>query len=231
MSGRPAEAAPPANAAQETRPVRLDVIDLGTRDYALALDFQRQMVELRIKGEIPDTLILVEHPPVLTLGRQATQANLLVNEAYLAQQGIGLYRIERGGEVTYHGPGQIVGYPIISLKERGISPGAYLRMLEEALIAAIDAYGLKAGRANGFTGAWVGSEKVAAIGIAVRRWVTYHGFAFNVESNLAHFDLIVPCGIQGKGVTSLSRLLGRSVPMAEAQRVIVREFKRVFGYL
>jgi lipoate-protein ligase B len=218
-------------AASELRPVRLDVVDLGTRDYALALEYQKKTVELRMLGVCPDTLILVEHPSVLTLGRQATEANLLVDQAYLATQGIGLYRVERGGEVTYHGPGQIVGYPIISLKERGVSPGAYLRMLEDALIAAIDAFGLQAGRMDGFTGAWVGSEKVAAIGIAVRRGVTYHGFAFNVEPNLAHFDLIVPCGIQGKGVTSLSKLLGRSVPMAEAQRVIVREFKRVFGYL
>jgi lipoyl(octanoyl) transferase len=200
--------------------------------YADGLELQQRLVEQRKADGIPDQLLLLEHPPVITLGVKAKTgtANVLATPERLAAQGVGLFETGRGGDVTYHGPGQLVGYPIVSLKPDRCDVHRYVRDLEEVLIRAAGTFGVTADRAPGLTGIWVGSEKLAAIGVRIARWVTSHGFAFNVTTNLAHFDLIVPCGISDRGVTSLERLLGRSVPMAEVEDAVIDAFRDVFGY-
>jgi lipoyl(octanoyl) transferase len=210
----------------------LHVRRLGIVGYADGLELQQQLVEQRKADEIPDQLLLLEHPPVITLGvkAKAGSANVLATPEALAAQGVGLFETGRGGDVTYHGPGQLVGYPIISLKPDRCDVHRYVRDLEEVLIRAAGTFGVTAGRAEGLTGIWVGAEKLAAIGVRIARWVTSHGFAFNVTTNLAHFNLIVPCGITDKGVTSLERLLGRPVPMAEVEEAVTGAFREVFGY-
>jgi lipoyl(octanoyl) transferase len=210
----------------------LRVRRLGVVAYADGLELQKQLVEQRKADEIPDQLLLLEHPPVITLGVKAKtgSANVLATPEMLAAQGVGLFETGRGGDVTYHGPGQLVGYPIISLKPDRCDVHRYVRDLEEVLIRAAGTFGVTAARAAGLTGIWVGSEKLAAIGVRIARWVTSHGFAFNVTTNLSHFNLIVPCGITDRGVTSLERLLGRSVPMAEVEDAVIQAFRDVFGY-
>lgn len=212
------------------------VIWLGERDYQEVWDLQKEMAAQRFAGEIPDTLLLLEHPPTLTLGRAADPAHLLASPETLAREKVTVIESDRGGDITYHGPGQLVGYPIFNLQEPPHTPDlhAYLRKIEEALIRALEAFGIKAGRFPGYTGVWVGldtphPEKIAAIGIRASRWITMHGFALNVVPNLAHFDLIVPCGIQGYGVTSLSRLLGREVTVEEVRPPVIAAFAEVFG--
>jgi lipoyl(octanoyl) transferase len=212
--------------------VDLQVRRLGVVAYVDGLELQARLVEERKAGEIPDQLLLLEHPPVITLGvkAKAGTANVLASPEALAAQGVGLFETGRGGDVTYHGPGQLVGYPIISLKPDRCDVHRYVRDLEEVLIRAAGAFGVSAARSAGLTGIWVGHQKLAAIGVRIARWVTSHGFAFNVTTNLAHFNLIVPCGITDKGVTSLERLLGRPVPMAEVEDAVIRAFRDVFGY-
>lgn len=212
--------------------VELHVRRLGTIPYAEGLELQKRLVEQRKAGEIPDQLLLLEHPPVITLGVKAKSgtANVLATPEMLSAQGVGLFETGRGGDVTYHGPGQLVGYPIISLKPHRCDVHRYVRDLEEVLIRTAGTFGVTAGRSEGLTGIWVGSEKLAAIGVRIARWVTSHGFAFNVTTNLSHFDLIVPCGITDKGVTSLARLLGRPVPMAEVEVAVIHAFREVFDY-
>ena len=209
----------------------LQVRRLGVVAYADALDLQKQLVEDRKADRIPDQLLLLEHPPVITLGvkTRSDRSHVLASSEELTAQGVELFETGRGGDVTYHGPGQLVGYPIISLKPDRCDVHQYVRDLEEVLIRVAAAFGVEAGRAAGLTGVWVGDEKLAAIGVRIARWVTSHGFAFNVSTDLAHFGLIVPCGIAGKGVTSLERLLGRPVPMAQVEDAAVREFAAVFG--
>jgi lipoyl(octanoyl) transferase len=210
----------------------LHVRRLGVVPYADGLELQQQLVEQRKADGIPDQLLLLEHPPVITLGVKAKSGttNVLATPERLAAQGVGLFETGRGGDVTYHGPGQLVGYPIVSLKPDRCDVHRYVRDLEEVLIRAAGTFGVTADRAPGLTGIWVGSEKLAAIGVRIARWVTSHGFAFNVTTNLSHFDLIVPCGISDRGVTSLERLLGRSVPMAEVEDAVIYAFRDVFGY-
>jgi lipoyl(octanoyl) transferase len=205
---------------------------LGVVAYADGLELQTRLVEQVKAGEIPDQLLLLEHPPVITLGvkAKAGSANVLATPEALAAQGVGLFETGRGGDVTYHGPGQLVGYPIISLKPDRCDVHRYVRDLEEVLIRAAGTFGVTAARSQGLTGIWVGSEKLAAIGVRIARWVTSHGFAFNVTTNLSHFDLIVPCGITDKGVTSLERLLGHPVPMAEVEEAVIVAFRDVFQY-
>ncbi len=216
-----------------TKPPELWVIDLGLRPYAEALVIQRDVARRRITGEIPeDVLLLVEHPPVITLGRSAKGRNLLFSPALLQARGVELFEVERGGDVTFHGPGQLVGYPIIDLKRHRQDLHWYLRQVEEALIQALATYALPAGRVEKFTGVWVGpnhpeeaqatrdlasrqsgpewSRKIASIGVHARDWVTWHGFALNVATDLSFFDLMVPCGIAGVTMTSLARELGPS---------------------
>jgi lipoyl(octanoyl) transferase len=198
--------------------------------YAEALDLQRSLVEERKAGRIPDTLLLLQHPPVITLGVRGDggRANIVAAPERLAALGIDVHETGRGGDVTYHGPGQIVGYPIVDLKPDRCDVHRYVRDVEEVMIRVCADWGVSAGRIAGLTGAWVAAEKIGAIGVRISRWVTSHGFAFNVSPALDHFQLIVPCGISDRGVTSLARLTGRDVPLADVEQAIVRHFGCVF---
>jgi lipoyl(octanoyl) transferase len=195
------------------RPLRVRRLDRVP--YADGLDLQARLVEERQAGEIPDTLLLLEHDPVFTLGRNARRENVLLSESDLRERGFDLFESGRGGDVTYHGPGQLVGYPILDLSPDRRDVHRYVRDLEEVMIRCCADHAIEAGRVEGLSGAWVGKDKIGAIGVRISRWVTSHGFAFNVSSDLSAFGLIVPCGIRDRGVTSLERLLGRPVPMDE----------------
>jgi lipoate-protein ligase B len=182
------------------------VMNLGVRSYAEVLSFQRDVAARRITGEIPqDVLILVEHPPVVTLGRRKEDNKLPVSEAFLRHRGIELFEVERGGGVTFHGPGQVVGYPIFNLERHRQDLHWYLRQVEEALIRTLAAYDISAERNVGFTGVWTNARKIASIGVHARAWVTWHGFALNVTTDLSYFDLMTPCGIDGVVMTSVAR--------------------------
>jgi lipoyl(octanoyl) transferase len=209
------------------RPV--EIRHLGRVPYREALALQRSLVEDRRAERIGDVLLLVEHPPVLTLGVRGDggRSHVLATEETLAARGIELCETGRGGDVTYHGPGQIVGYPIIDLKPDRCDVHRYVRDLEEVLIRAVADFGVNASRIQGLTGVWAGSEKLAAIGVRIARWVTSHGFALNVTTNLEEFGLIVPCGIADRGVTSLARL-GCGAGLRDVEASIVRHFCAVF---
>jgi lipoate-protein ligase B len=210
----------------------LTYLDIGREAYEPTLRLQERLVQ-RVKAAPEERayLVLVEHfPAVITLGRSTRGAPLVASRALLRAEGIEVHESSRGGDVTYHGPGQVVGYPILRLDLHGRDVHRYLRDLEEVLIRLLAQFGVEGRRAAGLTGVWVGGEKVAAIGVAVTRWVSYHGFALNVSTNLGHFDLIVPCGIRGCGVTSLERLLGRKVSVAEVQAPLVECMVGVFGF-
>jgi len=199
--------------------------------YSEGLEIQKGLVEQRKAGAIPDQLLLLQHPPVITLGVKSRndRSHIVASPDLLASEGVEVFETGRGGDVTYHGPGQLVGYPIIDLKPDRCDVHQYVRDLEEVMILMGAAFGVEAGRIPGLTGAWVGNEKLAAIGVRIARWVTSHGFAFNVNTALNHFDLIVPCGITDKGVTSLSKLIGRDIPMEEVEEVAVESFRQVFN--
>lgn len=209
----------------------IEIRRLGRIGYAEGLELQKQLVEQRKAGEIPDQLLLLEHPPVITLGVKTrnNQTNIVATPEVLAEEGVSVFETGRGGDVTYHGPGQLVGYPIIDLKPDRCDVHRYVRDIEEVMIRAAASFGVEAGRLPGLTGAWVGNDKLAAIGVRISKWVTSHGFAFNVNTALNHFDFIVPCGITDKGVTSLEKLLGRHVEMAEVENAIERAFVEVFS--
>jgi lipoyl(octanoyl) transferase len=209
----------------------IEVRRLGTMGYADALALQQTLVEERRAGRVPDLLLLVEHPHVLTLGvrTDAGRTHVLAAPDVLRARGVEIHETGRGGDVTYHGPGQIVGYPIVDLNPDRRDVHRYVRNLEEVLIRAAADYGITAGRIDGLTGVWVNGEKLAAIGVRIARWVTSHGFALNVTTDLEYFKLIVPCGIADRGVTSLTRLLGREVPREEVEQRIVTRFSEVFG--
>jgi lipoyl(octanoyl) transferase len=211
-------------------PRELEIRCLGTVGYADALELQKRLVEQRKAGVIPDQLLLLEHPPVITLGAKSRndRSHVLETPDALAARGVELFETGRGGDVTYHGPGQLVGYPIMDLRPDRCDVHRYVRDLEEALIRAVAELGIHAERSTGLTGIWVGQEKLAAIGVRIARWVTSHGFALNVSTNLAHFGMIVPCGIADKGVTSLEKLLGRPVPMPDVQHAVLQAFAAVF---
>lgn len=202
------------------------VLDWGRTDYLAAKERQEAMVAQHIAGEIGDTLVFTEHNPVFTVGmRQGAEQHLVWNAEQLGREGVAVSPTNRGGDITYHGPGQIVGYPIVSLDRRR-DLHAYLRFLEQVLINTAGTFGLAASRRDGLTGIWLGTRKVAAIGIAVKRWVAYHGFALNVSPNLAHFGGIVPCGIASNDgtVTSLAAELATAPTIAEVQTILAREF-------
>jgi lipoyl(octanoyl) transferase len=201
---------------------------LGRISYAEGLDVQAQLVAERQAGQIPDTLLLLEHEPVFTLGRNARPENMLFSAESLRERGYDVFETGRGGDVTYHGPGQIVGYPILDLNPDRRDVHRYVRDLEEVMIRTCADYGIVAGRIAGLTGAWVGDAKVGAIGVRIARWVTSHGFALNVCTDLSPFDLIVPCGIRGRGVTSLERLVGQPVSVDEATTGLAGHFADVF---
>ena len=182
------------------------VVNLGTVPYEDALELQRALARDRISGAIPeDMLLLLEHPPVVTLGRATKQRNLISSEEFLASKGVELFEVERGGDVTFHGPGQLVGYPIIDLKRHRLDLHWYLRQVEQALIDTLAAYSIPAERNVGFTGVWTNGRKIASIGVHARDWVTWHGFALNVTTDLSYFDFIIPCGIDGVTMTSIER--------------------------
>ena len=201
---------------------------LHTVTYENGMKLQQKLVELRQRDEIEDQLLLLEHPPVITLGRGGDTSNLLAPPQVLAEQRVRFFETTRGGDITYHGPGQIVGYPILHLGENNRDVRKYVTKLEEVLIRTVAEYGITAERLEGKRGIWVGTNKIAAIGVRIARWVTSHGWALNVSTNLDHFRLITPCGIQGMGVTSIERETGRSVPLDEVREVLARNFSAIF---
>ncbi len=208
----------------------LNIIDLGTTRYLAAWDFQKKMVRDRAEGIIPDTLLITEHEPVLTMGRGTDLRNLLVSEKTLRESGVDLHEVERGGDITFHGPGQAVLYPIIDLRERGRDVRRYLRDLEQFVIESLADLGLEASVKDGLTGIWVNDLKVGAIGVAVSKWIAYHGVAINVNTDLDYFKLINPCGITQYPVGSVSRLVGREIKLAHFNDLLVKHFVEYFDY-
>ncbi len=219
--------------------------DLGLKDYKDTWDYQellfKQAIDLKIKNrreetelETPNHLLFVEHPHVFTLGKSGDLSNLLVDEKQLAEKGAKFYKINRGGDITYHGPGQVVGYPILDLDNFFTDIHKFLRLLEEMVILTLAEYGLKAERSKGETGVWLDvgtpfARKICAMGVRASRWVTMHGFALNINSDLGYFDLMIPCGIKGKAVTSLNMELGKKeVSMAEVKEKLLKHFSQLF---
>ena len=204
--------------------------DLGKIDYQLAWDLQRELFDKRYKNELPDILLLLEHNHTYTLGKTADKSNLIGSENYLKENNISVYDIDRGGDITYHGPGQIVGYPIISLENWKKDTHKYLRAIEEVIIRTCGDFGINASRNEKYTGVWVDEKKIAAIGIKVSRWITMHGFAFNVNTELKYFGGIIPCGIKDKAVTSLENELNQEINLGNIKNILVKHFKDVFNY-
>ncbi len=196
------------------------LVDFGRMEYGQALQLQRQLVEKRARGEIPDTLVLVEHDHVITLGRKTTPANF-------RPQGIPVFQVERGGDATYHGPGQLVGYPIVLLSDHDVR--RHVRGMEEAIIRTARAYGIESQRMEGHPGIWVQGKKLASIGVAVTEWVTYHGFALNVNTDLSYFELIRPCGLDPSTMTSMQKITGKPIPFDEVKAMFAREYSAVTG--
>ncbi|MBI4785830.1 MAG: lipoyl(octanoyl) transferase LipB [Chloroflexi bacterium] len=231
------------------------LVNFDTVPYGEALALQHRIVEARKRGALNDTLLLLEHPPVFTLGRNAQDANILASREFLEQQGIEVYRVERGGDVTYHGPNQLVGYPILDLRNFRQDVGWFVRLMEEMLVRALADFGIQGRLIEKLIGVWVdasppspslplppllnrssgsgeggggGEAKIAQIGARIENWITYHGFALNVDPNMTHFDLIVPCGISDKAVTSMARVLRRPVDMQAVRRCVADRFAEVF---
>ena len=202
--------------------------ELGRVDYGRALELQRTLAEDRKRGLVPDHLLLLEHPHVITLGRNGRMENLLASEQVLSRAGIAFYPTDRGGDVTYHGPGQLVGYPIFDLREWRRDVGAYVRAVEQAIIDTLADYGIAAGRIPKLTGVWVGERKIAAIGVHLSRWVTSHGFALNVATDLSYFQYIIPCGLT-RPVTSMAAL-GVRASLGDVGRKAAEHFARIFDY-
>jgi lipoyl(octanoyl) transferase len=201
---------------------------MGRIDYAEATDLQESCARLLKEGG-EERLLLLEHSPVITLGRNARREDVLFDDRTLSARGVSVAQTNRGGQVTYHGPGQLVGYPILNLAPDRRDVARYLRDLEEVLMRTLSRFGIGAARIDGLTGVWAAREKIASIGVHLSRWITTHGFALNVNTDLAHFSLIVPCGLSGRRVTSMERILGRAVPLAEVVEVLLPEFASVFG--
>jgi lipoate-protein ligase B len=204
-------------------------IDLGRRDYLSTWELQRRLVEQRQKGEIPDVLLFVEHPPTYTLGRNGKREHLLVDPAGIEALQAVFIETDRGGDITFHGPGQVVGYPILDLKRWATDVHAYVRALEEVIIRSLRPFGIAAGREPGLTGVWHSAGKVAAIGVRISRWVTSHGFALNVSTDLEYFRRIVPCGIAGRGVSSMTSILEERVSTARVREELASSFGSVFA--
>ena len=223
---------------------KIKLIDLGLKDYKETWDYQevlfQETIDLKIDNrknntahKTPNYFLFVEHPHVYTLGKSGDMNNLLLNESQLMAKGATFYKINRGGDITYHGPGQLVGYPILDLDNFFTDIHKYLRFLEEVIILTLDEYGIKASRSEGETGVWLGvgtpfARKICALGVRTSRWVTMHGFALNVNTNLGYFDNIIPCGIKGKAVTSLEAELNTKIPMEEVKQKILKHFSALF---
>lgn len=209
---------------------KLIYCDLGSIDYKEAWDLQKKTHQQRVENKIDDVIFLLEHPNTYTLGKTADKKNLIGNEKYLSDNKISVYDIDRGGDITYHGPGQIVGYPIINLTKWQQDTHKYLRSLEEVIINVCKDYDLQGQRINGLTGVWINDRKIAAIGIKVSHWITMHGFAFNINTDLKLFNGIIPCGITDKAVTSLKQELEIEVPIMEVKEKIIHHFISIFNY-
>ncbi len=206
------------------------ILNLDTVPYEEAFELQKRLVEMRAQDTINDTLILLEHPPVFTVTRKATLKNILVSPEELEEKGISLCHTNRGGDITYHGPGQLVGYPIMNLKAHGKDLHGYVRNIEEIIIKLLMDYDITAHRDKSNPGVWVGEEKIAAVGIAVKSsWTTMHGFSFNINPDLSHYSLIVPCGISDKGVTSLFKLLGKTISKKDVREKLIQHYGEVFN--
>jgi lipoate-protein ligase B len=203
----------------------LTVAELGVVEYDDALSVQTEILGARIDGSVGDTLLMMEHPHVFTLGRGADERFIVGNK-----DDVPVRRVSRGGQVTYHGPGQLIGYPILKLEGRDRDVTKYLRRLETAMIDALAKFGIDAGRRDGMTGVWVGVRKIASIGVGIRRWTTWHGFALNISTELSYFDSIVPCGIEGCRMTSVCEVMNRAVSVREFAEVMRESFGRVFNY-
>jgi lipoate-protein ligase B len=200
----------------------------GCVSYGVALDLQMKICDAKKRGFSRDVLLLLEHPPTITLGRNASAKNLLVNECDLNARGVGLYSVDRGGDITFHGPGQLVGYPILSLQTDERDVHGYMRNLEESLIRLLAGYAISGERDSRYTGVWTSKGKIAAMGVHISRWITRHGFALNVSTNLSYYDLIVPCGIVGRGVASMQMLLAQRVEVEAVAERFIPEFASVF---
>jgi lipoate-protein ligase B len=209
----------------------LAVHKLGMIDYKNALELQLSLLEKRKHGEIGDTILLLEHPPTYTIGRKGNIKNLLIDSANLKKRGIHFERVSRGGDITFHGPGQLVGYPIIDLNNFDRDVHRFLRKLEEAIILTLSEFGINGERIPELTGVWVGEEKIASIGVGVKKWITYHGFALNVNTDLTYFDNIVACGIPKVEITSMERKLGtkNGMKMIEVENSVIKAFKKTFN--
>ena len=206
------------------------ILNLDIVPYEKAFELQKRLVKMRSQEVINDILILLEHPPVFTVTRKATLDNILASPDELKGKGISVCKTNRGGDITYHGPGQLVGYPIMNLKDYGKDLHKYIRTIEEMIIRVLMDYGITAHRDKINPGVWVGNEKIAAIGIAVKSsWITMHGFALNINPDLNHYALIVPCGISDRGVTSLSKLLGKSISQKEVRQKLIQHYQDVFN--
>ena len=211
--------------------LKLNVVNLGKMDYQEALDLQFKLLEKRQKGEIDDTILIVEHPPVITLSRNAKRENVLFSDQYLKEHNVDIVEINRGGDVTYHGPGQIVGYPIVNIKEQKLGIKDFVYKLEEMIINLLkDNYDIEAKRDDINNGVWVDGEKITAVGLAVKRWVTMHGFALNVSTDLSFFKLIVPCGIESREVTNIKKLIGENLNIENVIKYVIDYFISEFNY-
>ena len=210
----------------------LDVYGLGTVPYEKALAYQRTLLERRIAGKTRDCLVLLEHPPTITTGRRGNTEHLLVRREHLEKHGIAFHRASRGGDITFHGPGQLVGYPVLNLKDHGTDVRGHMRKLERVIMRSLLDFGIEGGRMDGATGVWAEGSKIASIGIAIRKWVTYHGFALNVNTDLDYFDLIVSCGITDVRITSVKSLLGgpEDMKIQTITDCIIKNFMEIFNF-
>ena len=204
------------------------IIDLGLMDYKKAWDLQRDLWSRRVKGELPDLLLFLEHPHVITLGRRGNRSYLIASQEVLDAMAVPLYHVERGGDVTYHGPGQLVVYPILDLRDYGYRLIRYVDQLEEVILRTLKDFGMEGKKDSLNRGVWVNGEKIASLGVTIKRWVSFHGLALNYETDLSYFDLIHPCGLVGKKMTSMEKILGRKVPRESLVERITFHFKKVF---
>jgi len=208
----------------------LKILNLGLRNYKEVWDLQKELHSKRVAEEIPDTLILVEHNPVVTLGKSGKDENIKVSSKFLQEKGIELYHIERGGDVTFHGPGQLVGYPVFNIKKglAGIKP--FIEKIEDAIISTLGDFKISAEKKEKMIGVWVGEKKICSIGVAIKRWVSFHGFALNVNNDLKYFDLINPCGFKDIKMTSMQEILNYMVEMDRVKKAVIKNFAVIFGF-